>query len=352
VRLKPSYPIRLRQRFRDVWTELREDHGDRRWFVIADRRLVDRHPRALQGLPARARRDLYLLTGGEGCKSIRSFERLHRAAQERGLDRDTLVIALGGGSIGDVSGFFASTHLRGLDWSPVATTTLAMADSAVGGKTAVNLGGTKNIVGSFHQPLAVYGVLEAMISLPVRHRRAGLAEVAKSALVADASLFRRLERLGPALDSNDAESWAVALDGACRVKAKIVATDERESGPRALLNFGHTFGHALESACRPRPLHGEAVALGMIAATSLSVRRGLAQEETLQRLQELLRGWKLPRARPLPSFESLWRAVTYDKKARGGRPRVVLTEGIGSASFGHAADRASVRRAFDAIRSD
>lgn len=350
VRLKPSYTIRLRREFRDAWTELRGEHGGRRWFVVADQRVVERHPNSLRGLSARARRDMFLIGGGESCKSLRAFEALHRAAQERALDRDTLVVALGGGSVGDLAGFFAATHLRGLDWCPIATTSLAMADSAVGGKTAVNLRGMKNVVGSFHQPLAVFGALEALRSLPARHRRAGLAEVAKSAMVADAALFRRLERLGAALRDPAAPGWAEALAGACRVKARIVAKDEREAGERALLNFGHSFGHALEATCRPRLLHGEAVALGMIAATSLSVRQGRAQAETLQRLLDLLRSWRLVPEREIPGFETLWRAMTYDKKSRAGRPRVVLTEGVGSASFGHAVDRASVRRAFDAIR--
>jgi 3-dehydroquinate synthase len=349
VRLRPGYPVRFRESFGELWAAFRDDHGGRRCFFVVDQRLLRKNPRALNALPVAQRRDLLALNGGEGCKSMAGFQKLQGAALAARLDRQTLVVAVGGGTVGDLTGFFAATHLRGLDWCCVATTSLAMADSAVGGKTGLNLGGVKNVVGAFHQPRAVYGCAEALDTLPRRHRTAGLAEVVKSAMIADAKLFARLEAQAEEFARPRAAVWIPALRAACRVKADIVARDETEHGPRALLNFGHTLAHALESSAAPRPLHGEAVALGMIAATQLSIDARLTQSTTLQRLRDLLRRLRLPHELPELEFESLWRAMSYDKTRRGGRLEVVLTPGIGSASFGHPLGRATMRKALRAL---
>ena len=242
------------------------------------------------------------------------------------------MVALGGGTIGDLSGFFASMWMRGVDWIPVATTTLSIADSAVGGKTAVDWNGLKNMLGHFHDPIEVFGVEEALSSLPVRHYRAGLAEVVKTAVIADARLFADLEADAEALRRRDSHHLLGWLGDAARIKARIVARDPREQGVRAWLNFGHTVGHALESAHRPRLLHGEAVAAGMIAASWLSERLVGAPSDTTDRVEELLFRLGLLRVLSPVDGSTLWNLMTSDKKTRQSQPRVVLTPRIGKAT--------------------
>jgi 3-dehydroquinate synthase len=225
------------------------------------------------------------------------------------------------------------------------TTVLSLADSAVGGKTAVNLAGLKNPLGAFHHPVGVYGAIEALTSLPARQRVAGLAEVVKSAVIADASLFELLERRGAEFADPRAELWPAVLRRCCAIKAEVVAADPRESGRRAVLNFGHTVGHALESVTRPRLHHGEAVALGMVAAAWISEREGVAPAGTRRRLESLLADLRLPRRVDALDVTAVLAAMRHDKKGRQGRPRMVLTAGIGSSTFGHAVDGRTLRRA-------
>ena len=349
VDLRPPYPVRIRGDFAEVWSALRADQGDRPWMIVADRNLLRRHPGALRGLRASEKRILVDLPGGERVKSLRSFERLHRFALESGLGRDALVVALGGGTIGDLAGFFASTWMRGVDWCPVATTSLSLADSAIGGKTAVDLGRVKNVVGSFHQPVGVYGALESLGSLPARHRRAGLAEVVKSGIIRDRGLFELLENEGPSLEDPASALWEEVLRRACRVKATIVAEDPREGGARALLNFGHTLGHALEGAHRPALLHGEAVSLGTIAACWISEELRRAPEGITSRVRDVLEALGLPTETGRVDRGKLWRFLRYDKKAKQGEARLVLTEGIGSATFGHPVGRKILQASLGAI---
>ena len=214
-----------------------------------------------------------------------------------------------------------------------------MADSAIGGKTAVNLAGAKNVVGTFHQPVGVYGVLEALETLPRRHTRSGLAEVLKAGVIADADLFTRTSEAAAALRSLDRAAWLEVLEGANRVKADVVAGDPREAGGRAVLNFGHTVGHALEMAHRPRLAHGEAVGLGMISASWVSERLDVAPDGTTDRIVEALGRLGLPRKVRAIDGPRFWRAMRYDKKSDGGEARLVLTHGIGSATVGHRVER-------------
>lgn len=339
VSLEPPYSVRVLDGFGDVWADLQARHEGRIGMIVADRRVLERQDHVFRGLDRSARRRVVTIPGGESAKTLRQFERLHRAALEFGMDRQSLVVAVGGGSIGDLTGFFASTWMRGVPWIPVATTSLAIADSAVGGKTAVNLAGTKNLVGTFHQPAAVYGVIEALESLPARHLRSGLAEVLKSGIIADAKLFDRLVRRADALRALDRDAWRSVLIAACRVKAQVVAADPREGGRRAILNFGHTVGHALEVAHRPRLTHGEAVGLGMMCAGWVSEHLDVAPEGTTDRIVEAIDALRLPRKVREVDHVKLWQAVRYDKKSSDGEVRLVLTEGVGSATFGHRVPR-------------
>lgn len=349
VRAERPYPVRLRSTFGEIWCALREDQGDRPWMLVVDQRLLDRQPRVLQGLRPAERKRIVSLRGGEQVKSLRNLERLLRAALEFGLERRSLVIALGGGTIGDLTGFFASTWMRGVDWCPVATTSLAMADSSIGGKTAIDLSGLKNLVGSFHHPVGVYGALEALQTLTPRHLRAGLAEVAKAGVIRDVQLFELLEARAGELQDPRAELWLDVLRAANQVKAAVVEADPREANDRAVLNFGHTLGHALETVHRPVLLHGEAVALGMIAACWIAEEILMAPAGTTARVRELVSSLGLPGSVREVDRARLWKVMSYDKKARSGQARLVLTTGIGSATVGHVVDRKILQAALGAL---
>jgi 3-dehydroquinate synthase len=335
----------VQPRFADVWSRLEESYGDRTWLIVADRNLLRRNDQALKGLRRARKKGLVELPGGEAVKRLGRIDTLATAARAISLDRGGLVVALGGGTIGDLSGFFASMWMRGVDWIPVATTTLSIADSAVGGKTAIDWNGLKNMLGHFHDPVAVFGVEEALSSLPRRHFRAGLAEVVKSAVIADAGLFADLEADAEALRKGDSPTLLARLGDASRIKARIVARDPREEGVRVWLNFGHTVGHALESVHRPRLLHGEAVAAGMIAASWLSERLVGAPSGTTDRVEDLLRRLGLLRVLSPVSGSTLWDTMTSDKKTRRSQARLVLTPRIGKATVTSLPPRPLLRQA-------
>jgi 3-dehydroquinate synthetase len=259
-------------------------------------------------------------------------------------------VALGGGVVGDLAGFVAATYLRGIAWVAVPTSLLSMVDAAVGGKVGVNLDGTKNVVGAFHQPIAVLAATEFLRTLPPRQRTSGLGEVVKYAMIADRALFARLQRDGRAWRRARPHADADLVARCCRIKARFVAADEREGGARAALNFGHTLGHALEGDGRHGLLHGEAVALGMLAACSIAARLRIAPLALCARLERLLAALGLPvRHAPANGLPALRRAWQRDKKARAGRPRFVLTPAVGAVSLGHEVPDAMIIEALRGI---
>ena len=279
---------------------------------------------------------------GEGSKSFRAFEQVCEAIIAARIERGDLVVALGGGVIGDLAGFAASAVRRGLDYVQVPTTLLAQVDSSVGGKTAINSVHGKNLIGAFHQPILVLADSAALDTLPAREFRAGYAEVAKYALLGDAAFFSWLEAnwrdvfAGGNSHRSFAREHAIAVS--CRGKAAIVARDERETGERALLNLGHTFGHALEVACgfSDRLLHGEAVAAGTALAFAFSARRGLIPHSEADRAIRHLTAVGLP-TRPkdipggLPGVDRLMDLIAQDKKVKRGMLTFILVRGIGAA---------------------
>jgi 3-dehydroquinate synthase len=343
--------VRLREGFVGAWDALREDHPDRRLFVVADRKVLVRQPMALAGLSPREREAVVQVDGGERIKNLRHLDALVDRALQARVDRRCLVVALGGGTVGDLVGYFAASYMRGLDWCPLGTTVIAMADSAVGGKTGVNAHGLKNLIGSFHQPVGVYGALEAIASLGRRHRVGGLAEVLKCGIIADAKLYELLEAEAEALAPHNHELWGEVLMRSIRVKASVVEEDPTERGRREVLNFGHTLGHAVEATTRPRLHHGEAVGLGMIGALRISQSRQLAPPGTTSRVTELIGRLGLPRAVPGIDPESALVAVGYDKKVWDRKVRMVLTEGIGSATVGHTVEWSELSQALQSLRS-
>ena len=252
-----------------------------------------------------------------------------------GASRDATIVALGGGVIGDLAGFAAACWMRGIAFVQIPTTLLAMVDSSVGGKTAVNLPQGKNLVGAFHQPRAVVIDTSTLATLPDRELRSGIAEVVKYAAIADVEFFAWLEANADALLARDAQALAHAIAVSCRQKAGVVARDETEQGERALLNFGHTFGHALEAvAGYGQLLHGEAIAIGMCLAAKLSATRNLAPREDFDRLRGLLQTFGLPTEVPGGvDFDAVVAAMRLDKKNVSGRLRLILWRGVGRAEI-------------------
>ena len=268
------------------------------------------------------------LPDGEAYKTLETVEDILDTLVEGGANRDTTLVALGGGVVGDIAGFAAACYMRGVDFIQVPTTLLAQVDSSVGGKTGVNHASGKNLIGAFHQPLAVLIDTDTLRTLPDRELRAGLAEVIKYGAIVDADFFAWLEENIEALLARDAEALAVAIQRSCELKAEIVAEDERESGRRAILNFGHTFGHAIER-CQGYGdwLHGEAVAAGMVMAGQLSGVEGSDAE----RLETLLERAGLPTRPPVIAPSDLLAAMGMDKKVKRKQLRFVLLRALGDA---------------------
>jgi 3-dehydroquinate synthase len=282
-----------------------------------------------------------VLPAGEATKSMAELERLLDQILALGIERRTALVAFGGGVIGDLAGFAAAILLRGLDYIQIPTTLLAQVDSAVGGKTGINSRHGKNLIGSFHQPRLVLADIDVLESLPARELRAGYAEVVKYGLIDRPEFFAWLELNGAALLAGDAALRQQAIVESCRAKAALVAADEREAGARALLNLGHTFAHALEALTDygDALLHGEAVALGIVLAATLSVRLGLCPPADAERIRNHFAAAGLPTTRaalpaPVRSAEAMLAAIGHDKKVQGGRPRFVLLRGIGQAFAG------------------
>jgi len=295
------------------------------------------------GTPVRC--ESLTLTAGEAHKNLDAASKVLDALARLGATRDACVLALGGGVVGDIAGFAAACWMRGIDFVQFPTTLLAMVDSSVGGKTGVDHPAGKNLIGAFHQPRAVIADLGTLATLSGRELRAGLAEVVKTACIGDADFFDWLEVHADALLAIDTETLTHAIARCCRFKAGVVERDEREAGERALLNFGHTFGHALEAeAGYGTLLHGEAVAIGMILAARLSAQLGVAGEADAQRLHALLQRIGLPTAVPHDlDADALLARMRLDKKNRASALRLILWRGIGRAEIVEGVDPAAVR---------
>ncbi len=276
---------------------------------------------------------VFIIEDGERHKTMDTLNRIITRLLEERFHRTCTLIALGGGVVGDVTGFAAACYQRGVRYIQVPTTLLAQVDSSVGGKTAVNHRLGKNMIGAFHQPAAVISDTDTLASLPAREFRAGLAEVIKYGLIYDKEFFCWLEDNIEGLLQRDADCLAHAIEMSCRNKAEIVAEDERESGLRAILNLGHTFGHAIETALNYETwLHGEAVAAGMCMAADLSLKTTGFRKSDALRVNALLEKAGLPISPPdTVSREDLRKFMAVDKKARHGRLHLVLLEQIGKA---------------------
>ena len=293
------------------------------------------------------------LEDGEQFKTLDTLSRVLDAMVAQRLNRDACIVALGGGVVGDVAGFAAACYQRGIDLVQVPTTLLAQVDSSVGGKTGVNHLGGKNLIGAFHQPRAVISDLATLATLPARELRAGLAEVVKYGLIDDADFLAWIESNVAPLLALDLDALTHAVRRSCEIKARIVASDEREQGQRALLNLGHTFGHAIENAMGyGQWLHGEAVGVGMLLAADLSSRLGWIATADVERVRTLLERIGLPTGAPAIGAHRALELMGMDKKVLAGRIRLVLLrrlgEGVVSGDFPPAALEETLGAHFEA----
>ncbi len=323
-----------------------------RCAVISDRNVARRFAKpALASLARAGFAPALVITGaGETAKSLKSVQHCYAQLACHRLERKSFVVALGGGVVGDLAGFVAATFLRGLPFVQVPTSLLAQVDSSVGGKVGVNLRAGKNLVGAFHQPRLVLCDLDTLRTLPERELRAGLAEVIKYGIIYDAKLFQRLERGLPHLLAREQQVLAAVIARCCEIKAAVVGQDETEAGLRAILNFGHTIGHALEAISRyGRYLHGEAIAIGQVAAARLSADLlGLPQGQ-LQRIENVFQQAGLPTQVKLnsPQRKRLLGAMKLDKKVSGGEIKFVLARKIGAVEFGHKVSRPQINKCLE-----
>ena len=308
--------------------------------IVTDENVALHHLKALQAALTASNISFksIILPAGESTKSYKYLAELCDGLIAAGVERRDCVIALGGGVIGDLTGFAASILRRGVNFVQIPTSLLAMVDSSVGGKTGINSPLGKNLIGAFHQPILVIADLDLLTTLPQRQRAAGYAEIAKYGLLGDASFFAWLDNNLEAIvkGGNDILATAHAVRTSCEMKARIVAEDETETGLRALLNLGHTFGHALEAACgySDRLLHGEAVSIGMVQAFKFSEQQGHCAKGLSSKLAKHLQRAKLPThvseiSGNMPPPEDLFELMRQDKKAIGGKLTLILAKTIG-----------------------
>jgi 3-dehydroquinate synthase len=293
---------------------------------------------------------LIVVPPGEAAKSLKYVQSCYDQLAVHRLERKSFIVTLGGGVVGDLAGFVAATYLRGIAFVQVPTTLLAHVDSSVGGKVGVNLKAGKNLVGAFYQPRLVLCDLDTLQTLPEREYRAGLAEIIKYGIIYDARLFAQLERDFPKLQRRDHQTLAAVVARCCEIKAEVVGQDETESGLRAILNFGHTIGHAIEAICGyGKFLHGEAISIGQVTSVNISCRATGLSKRDADRIISLFKRAGLPTQIRLNSVQrrKLFTAMRLDKKVRAGEARFVLAQRIGKVVWGRRVPEVYIREALD-----
>ena len=326
----------------------------KRCAIITDRKVGRLYAKPAAASLKKAGFDAQVITvaSGEKAKSLSVVGQCYDQLAAHRLERKSFVVALGGGVAGDLAGFVAATYLRGIPFVQAPTTLLAQVDSSVGGKTGVNLKAGKNLVGSFYQPRLVMCDLDTLRTLPDREYRAGLAEIIKYGIIYDAGLFERIERDLPALLKKNRQVLAEVVARCCEIKADVVGQDETESGLRAILNFGHTIGHAIEAISGyGKYLHGEAISIGQIAAAKISAEQFGLAESDVNRIAELFRRAGLPTKIKLNAAQrtKLFDAMKVDKKVSGGEIKFVLARKIGRVEFGQKVSADAINRALDTL---
>lgn len=347
-----SYPIYISNNLLNDPSLIRQHIQGKSAVIISNTTVaplyLERVQSALEGL----KHEAIILPDGEAYKTLDSLNQIYTQLLQHRFDRNTTLIALGGGVIGDITGYAAASYQRGIPFIQIPTTLLSQVDSSVGGKTGVNHPLGKNMIGAFYQPQAVIIDIDTLSTLPDRELSAGIAEVIKYGILGDADFFAWLEQNMDKLLSRDAEALKYAIARSCKDKADIVAADEREKGQRALLNLGHTFGHAIETGMGYGVwLHGEAVACGMVMAAELSHRLGWIEQEGLDRIRTLIQRAQLPTQAPEQiTTEQFMDLMAVDKKVVDGQLRLVLLKDIGKAIVTDQFDRNALLNTLDQPR--
>lgn len=331
-----SYPIHIGSQLLDQ-AGLYKKHIKGTFTAVVTNETVaplyaDKVVKTLEGIGQKVK--LIVLPDGEEFKTWEVLQKIFDGLLENSADRKTTLVALGGGVIGDMTGFAAACYMRGIRFIQVPTTLLSQVDSSVGGKTGINHPLGKNMVGAFHQPQAVIADLDTLKTLPPEELAAGLAEVIKHGAIADSEFLSWIEKNQGALNSCDPVAMEFAVRRSCEIKSQVVAQDEKEGGIRAILNFGHTFGHAIEAGMGYGSwLHGQAVGCGMVMAADLSVRVGLLSEADASRLKKIIQALHLPTQPPKLDVDRFMELMSVDKKAEGGEVRYILLNGLGQAKI-------------------
>lgn len=328
-----SYPIYISEGLLDDPSLIRQHIQGNSAVVVSNTTVAPLYLESVQSALGGLRHDAIILPDGEAYKTLDSLNQIYTRLLEARFDRNTTLIALGGGVIGDITGYAAASYQRGVPFIQIPTTLLSQVDSSVGGKTGVNHPLGKNMIGAFYQPQAVIIDISTLSTLPDRELSAGIAEVIKYGILGDAEFFSWLEQNIDKLLSRDAETLSYAIARSCQDKADIVAADEREKGQRALLNLGHTFGHAIETGMGYGVwLHGEAVACGMVMAAQLSHSLGWIDQGSVERIRTLIKRANLPTSPPEEiTTEQFMDLMAVDKKVIDGQLRLVLLNSIGKA---------------------
>jgi 3-dehydroquinate synthase len=331
-----SYPIHIGSQLLDQ-ADLYKKHIKGTFTAVVTNETVaplyaDRVVKTLERIGQKVK--LIVLPDGEAFKTWEVLQKIFDGLLENSADRKTTLVALGGGVIGDMTGFAAACYMRGIRFIQVPTTLLSQVDSSVGGKTGINHPLGKNMVGAFHQPQAVIADLDTLKTLPPEELAAGLAEVIKHGAIADTEFLSWIEKNQDALNNCDPVAMEFAVLRSCEIKSQVVTQDEKEGGIRAILNFGHTFGHAIEAGMGYGAwLHGQAVGCGMVMAADLSVRVGLLSEAEASRLKKIIQALHLPTQPPKLGVDRFMELMSVDKKAEGGEVRYILLNGLGQAKI-------------------
>ncbi|MDR2648576.1 MAG: 3-dehydroquinate synthase [Clostridiales bacterium] len=317
--------------------------------LITDRNVSELYLDEVRNKLAALNAEAFIFTPGEESKNLDVIRQIYDCFTHARMDRSSVAAALGGGVAGDMAGFAAATFMRGIKYVQIPTTLLAQVDSSVGGKTGVDVGGRKNLVGAFYQPAFVYINISVLDTLPPEQFASGMAEAIKTALIADKGFYRMFLANKQLIKNRDRSALLEVVKRSCRVKASVVAEDEKEEGLRGILNFGHTFGHAVESLSRFTLPHGHCVALGILAAMRLSLERGWINETYVDSVRELFEYFSLPVKVKGLEPEAILDQMAFDKKNKNGEIRMVLLKAAGKAVFNQSAGKESILKAIKYI---
>ena len=326
------YPICFEEDFSNLAQVMKEEGlVDRKICIVTDSNVGPLYEESVKQVLSEVSSDISVFTfeAGEKNKNLNTVSALYQALIQNGLDRKSLLVALGGGVVGDLTGFGAATYLRGIDFIQVPTTLLAQVDSSVGGKTGVDFQQYKNMVGAFHQPRLVYMNMSTLQSLPNREFTCGMGEILKTGLICDEEFFRFVCKNQPEISKLDLSMLSRMIRRCCEIKAGVVERDPKEQGERALLNLGHTVGHAVEKMKNFQLLHGQCVGVGLIAAAYLSMQRGLLTEEEYEEIRKGCHSYNLPLSVDSLNAGDVLAATKKDKKMEAGHIKFILMDGIG-----------------------